>query len=201
MKSQEDKHRSEREFTVGEKVFMKLQPYAQTSVAQRANKKLSFKFFGPFEILARIGKVAYKLKLPEGSQIHPVLHVSQQKKFVPPDQVHQSNLHFSFMTNECLVVQPVEILASRSIRRGGGRVEQVQVNWSGLPPSLSTWESEAALRARFPQAPAWGQAAFQGEGPATIPVTTRRRRRDIHRAKAHQMKTTAAQPIISKGNV
>jgi hypothetical protein len=45
-----------------------------------------------------------------------------------------------------------------------------------------------------------------GGGPipvvlATIPVTTRRRRRDIRRAKAHQMKTTVAQPIISKGNV
>lgn len=201
MKSQEDKHRSEREFQVGEHVYMKLQPYAQTSVAQRANKKLSFKFFGPYEILARIGKVAYKLKLPAGSQIHPVLHVSQLKKCVPPSQVHDSTFAFQFIGDECFVVQPLQMLASRSIRRGGGRVDQVQVNWTGLPPTLCTWESEAALRARFPQAPAWGQAAFQGEGPATTPVTRRQRKRDIRRATARRMKTRTAQPITQDGNV
>jgi hypothetical protein len=94
MKQQEDKHRSEREFKVGVMVYMKLQPYAQTSVASRSNHKLSSKFFGPYEVLERIGNVAYRLKLPQGSQIHPVLHVSQLKQFVPPDQVIDSNLSF-----------------------------------------------------------------------------------------------------------
>lgn len=76
MKSQADKHRSEREFSVGDLVYLKLQPYIQSSVAPRSNQKLSFRFFGPFKILARVDAVAYKLDLPADCRIHSVVHVS-----------------------------------------------------------------------------------------------------------------------------
>jgi hypothetical protein len=76
MKSQADKHRVERVFQPGDWVYMKLQPYVQSSVAARSNKKLSFRFYGPYKVIQRVGEVAYKLELPEGSRIHPVLHVS-----------------------------------------------------------------------------------------------------------------------------
>jgi hypothetical protein len=49
MKKQEDKNRSERQFAVGDSVFLKSQPYVQTSLAPRSNQKLIFKFFGPFK--------------------------------------------------------------------------------------------------------------------------------------------------------
>jgi hypothetical protein len=51
MKHQADKGRSEREFVVGDLVFLKLQPYVQFSFATRANQKLAFKFFGPFPVV------------------------------------------------------------------------------------------------------------------------------------------------------
>jgi len=79
MKRQADKGRSERVFSVGDKVVLKLQPYVQSSLLRRANHKLSFRFFGPFNILEKIGPVAYKLELPPSSSIHPVFHVSQLK--------------------------------------------------------------------------------------------------------------------------
>jgi hypothetical protein len=75
MKAQADKSRSERSFQPGDMVFMKLQPYIQASVASRSNKKLSFKYYGPFKVMEKIGEVAYRLDLPETSKIHLVLHV------------------------------------------------------------------------------------------------------------------------------
>jgi hypothetical protein len=51
----------------------------QSSVLQRAHHKLSFKYFGPYQITATVGKVAYRLTLLVASRIHPVVHVSQLK--------------------------------------------------------------------------------------------------------------------------
>ena len=85
MKKQSDQHRSEHSFAEGDLVYLKLQPYVQTSLAPRSHQKLAFRFFGPFRILARVGSVAYKLDLPAHSAIHPVFHVSQLKKAVGAD--------------------------------------------------------------------------------------------------------------------
>ena len=80
MKHQADKNRTGRVFAEGELVFLKLQPYVQSSVAPRAHHKLLFKYYGPYKILARVGEVAYHLDLPASSKIHPAVHVSQLKK-------------------------------------------------------------------------------------------------------------------------
>jgi hypothetical protein len=82
MKFQADKGRTERVFDIGDWVFLKLQPYVQSSLAPRANQKLSFRFFGPYQILQKVGEVAYRLALPASSLIHLVFHVSQLKKVV-----------------------------------------------------------------------------------------------------------------------
>lgn len=73
MKQQADKKRSFRAFEVGNSVYLKLQPYIQTSVASRACHKLAFRFFGPFKIIGRVNEVAYKLQLPPQAQVHPVV--------------------------------------------------------------------------------------------------------------------------------
>lgn len=80
MKWYADQRRSERELQVRDWVYLKLQPYRQTSIALRKHLKLCPKFYGPNKVLQRVGKVAYKLELPTNSLIHPVFHVSLLKK-------------------------------------------------------------------------------------------------------------------------
>jgi hypothetical protein len=134
MKKQADKGRSERQFQVGDLVFLKIQPYVQMSLAPRANAKLSYKFFGPFPVLELIGSVAYKLALPPSSHIHPVFHVSQLKKVVGASVQVSPSLH----VDDSLLQFPEKVLQRRLVTKNLRTVLQVLVKWSASPASLAT---------------------------------------------------------------
>ena len=163
MKYQADRNRSDRTFEVGDQVFLKLQPYIQQSVAARGNQKLAFRYFGPYKVLKRVGAVAYKLDLPDSSQVHPVVHVSQLKRQVPETtQVHAS-LHLC-EPNSSAAMHPEQLLATAMINHGAATARRVKVKWSGDNTTLTSWEDPADLHRRYPTAPAWGQAVLQRRG-------------------------------------
>lgn len=168
MKIQADKKRSPRTFEVGDQVFVKLQPYVQTSVARRANHKLAFRYFGPYQILKSINLVAYEVALPSTSKIHPVFHVSQLRKALFPGTPTSSQL--PVITDQ--VVTPVRILHQRWKKGPHARKEQVQVQWSDPAELDITWEDWEELQQRFSEAAAWGQATIQEGGDVNVSATT-----------------------------
>lgn len=79
MVQQANQRRSERTFKIGDQVYLKLQPYRQTSVSIRGS---------PYMVLEKIGQVAYIIDLPPSVGIHHVFHISQLKKHVGNKAVH-----------------------------------------------------------------------------------------------------------------
>jgi hypothetical protein len=140
MKVQADKHRSVREFQEGDWVYLRLQPYRQKTVAMRKNLKLSPRFFGPFQILKRIGSVAYRLELPLEACIHLVFHVSCLKRKLGQ---HISPLPTLPPVNKNGEINPEpETLVDRRLSKKRGRtVTEVLVKWKGAPIEDNTWES------------------------------------------------------------
>ena len=118
----------------------------------RKRSKLNPRYIGPFEILARIGSVAYQLKLPqELSNVHDVFHVSNLKiclsddtLVVPLDEI-QVNTKLNF------VEEPVEIMDREVKRLKQSRIPIVKVRWNSLRGPEFTWEREDQMKEKYPQ--------------------------------------------------
>lgn len=82
MKKQTDQNIRDIELEVDDLVYLKIKPYRQRSIAKRRCEKLAPRYYGPYKILQRVDKVAYRLELLPSSSIHDVFHVSQLKKAV-----------------------------------------------------------------------------------------------------------------------
>ena len=77
-----DRHRVEHSFEVGDFVYIRPQPYQQTSLKKKGAKKLKPRFYGPYKIIRKVGEVACELELPAERKIHNVFHVFNLKKAV-----------------------------------------------------------------------------------------------------------------------
>jgi hypothetical protein len=87
-----DRNRTHREFEVGNHVFLKVKSN-RSSLKLGNYSKLAAIFCGPFEILGRIGPVAYMLALPVSMTVHDVFHVSLLNKYIPdPNHVIDWNV-------------------------------------------------------------------------------------------------------------
>lgn len=93
MKKQANLHWRELRFQVGDEVYLKLWLYRQMSRAKKRSEKLSPKLYGPYRVMERIGKVAYRLELPSRTCIHDVFHVSQLKKVGSNAKGPKTSLH------------------------------------------------------------------------------------------------------------
>jgi hypothetical protein len=136
------------EFEVGDKVFLKVSP--MKGVKRFGIKgKLSPKYVGPYEIVKRIGSVAYKLELPAKlGKVHDVFHVSQLRKYIgDPNQVLEPEV-LEIEPNLTYEERPVRILDRKEKRLRNKVVPLVKVLWRCDKFEEETWETEASMRAR-----------------------------------------------------
>nr|GEU89435.1 hypothetical protein [Tanacetum cinerariifolium] len=149
IKSMADKNRSDRNFKVGMKVYLKLQPYRQSTVRQGTHHKFAAKYYGPSVVIAKVGKVAYKLQLPPDSQIHPVFDVSQLKLWKGTN--HQVGVLPLCGPDGVLSVEPEAIIGRRLGKLNNKAILYVLVKWVNQTEEEAIWKlyTDLLQRVRF----------------------------------------------------
>ena len=77
-----NRNRTERHFQENDLVYLRLEPYKQSTLKGKGDKKLKPKFYGPYRIIRKVGEVAYELELSENSKVHNAFHVSCLKNAI-----------------------------------------------------------------------------------------------------------------------
>ncbi|KAL0537056.1 hypothetical protein IC582_026024 [Cucumis melo] len=150
-KSYADVRRKDLEFEVEDMVFLKVAPMKGVMRFEKKGK-LSPHFVGPFEILERIGPVAYRLALPPSfSAVHDVFHVSMLRRYVA-DPTHVVDFEPQQISeNLSYEEQPVEILTREVKKLRSLEISLVKVLWRNHGVEEATWEREEDMMAQYPE--------------------------------------------------
>lgn len=166
MKKWAYKHRGASSFKVGDKVFFKVMP-TQFRSHRKLHKGLVPRYKGPYEIIRKVGKVSFELKLPQSMIVHPVFHASMLKPYYGDlsDSTEAGSPRPQVTETPSLEPEIVEILDHRAIHRPRPKpYYQFLVRWSGRAQHTPTWECEQDL-ARYTDAiQEYFQAAVGGGG-------------------------------------
>ncbi|XP_048235689.1 uncharacterized protein LOC125371199 [Ricinus communis] len=113
--------------------------------------KLAPRYVGPFEVIDRIGDVAYKLDLPANfSHVHPVFHISMLRKYISdPSHVLQPQ---NVEVGEDLTYeeQPVRIVDTQVRQLRSKIIPMVKVLWRNHLSEECTWKSKGEMRSLYP---------------------------------------------------
>ncbi|GFS36766.1 hypothetical protein Acr_00g0047920 [Actinidia rufa] len=148
-KSYADVRRRDLEFGEGDHVFLKISPSKGINHFGKRGK-LKPRYIGPFEILQRIGTVAYRIALPpELSHVHDVFHVSMLRKYIhdPAHVIHHYPL--DMRKDLSYVETPIEIVDRRDQVLRNKVIPLVRVVWRNHSYEESTWEREDEIRERY----------------------------------------------------
>ena len=113
--------------------------------------KLSPRFVGPFEVLERVGKVAYRLALPPSlSGVHNVFHVSMLRKYIP-DPSHVVDYEPLKLRDDLTYEeQPVKIVDKKEQELKRSTIYYVKVQWRNQSVREATWELEDEMKEKYP---------------------------------------------------
>ena len=150
-KSYADPRRREVEFEIGDMVFIRVAP--MKGVMRFGKKgKLSPRYVGPFEILERVGSVAYRLALPPAlSRLHNIFHVSMLRRYVP-DPSHILNYEpLQVKENLSYEEVPIQILDHKEQVLRNKTINLVKVLWRNHSIEEASWERKDVMQSKYPQ--------------------------------------------------
>ena len=131
-------------------MLLKLSPWKGV-IRFRKRGKLNPRFIGPFKVIARVGKVAYRLELPEElSKIHNTFHVSHSRKCLVDESAFVPLENITVDERLNYVEKPVAIIERRIKQLRKKQIGMVKVQWEHRKGSEWTWESEDEMKRNYP---------------------------------------------------
>ncbi|KZV18741.1 Retrotransposon protein, Ty3-gypsy subclass [Dorcoceras hygrometricum] len=143
-------HRRDLNFEVGDHLFLKVAPMKGVMRFGRKGK-LSPIFIGPFQILERIGTLAYRLALPpEISAVHNVFHISALRKYV----ANSSHIlrHEPIQLSQDLIYEevPEKIISRENLKLRNMTIPMIKIQWANHTEREATWEVESDMQKNYP---------------------------------------------------
>ncbi|GKB08200.1 hypothetical protein Tco_0836484 [Tanacetum coccineum] len=148
-KSYDDRRCKPLEFQVGDKVMLKVSPWKGV-IRFGKQGKLNPRYIGPFKVLAKVGTIAYRLKLPDQiSHVHSTFHISNLKKClsdeplaIPLDEIQiDDKLNF--------IEKPVKIMNREFKSLKQSRIPIMKICWNSRQGPEFTWEREDQMKKKM----------------------------------------------------
>lgn len=113
--------------------------------------KLSPRFIGPFDVLERVGPVAYRLALPPAlAAVHNVFHVSMLRKYTPDPSHVIEYANLPLQRDLSYEEEPIGIVATKVQKLRNKEILLVKLVWKNHRVEEATWELESEMRPGYP---------------------------------------------------
>ena len=132
-------------------MFLKVSPWKK-EMRFGKNGKLSPRFIGPYEVIEKVGPVAYRLALPlDLEKIHNVFHISMLKRYRSDSSHVVSSETIELRLDLTYEEELVEILAREVKELQNKKILLVKVLWRNHKTEEATWESKETMWKQYPQ--------------------------------------------------
>ena len=139
------------QYEIGEKVFLKVSPWKKMMRFGK-NGKLNPRFIGSYEVIEKVGPMAYRLALPQDlEKIHNVFHVSMLRRYRSDPSHVVSSETIELRLDLTYEEESMEILAREVKELRNKKIPLVKVLWRNHKTEESTWESEETMQQQYPQ--------------------------------------------------